>query len=65
MKGSPVRKLHIIWLTYEYHNDRQSQTYNMLVMSAKIIGSGLATISIAGTGVGIGVIFGAFLLAAS
>lgn len=29
----------------------------MLFESAKIIGSGLATISIAGTGVGIGIIF--------
>lgn len=33
----------------------------MLVQCAKLIGAGLATISIAGTGVGIGIIFGAFI----
>jgi F-type H+-transporting ATPase subunit c len=37
----------------------------MLLQSAKLIGSGLATISIAGTGVGIGVIFGALITAYS
>ena len=37
----------------------------MLILSAKMIGAGLATISIAGTGVGIGVIFGSLLLAVS
>jgi len=37
----------------------------MSLLSAKIIGGGLATISIAGAGVGIGVIFGSLLLAFS
>jgi F-type H+-transporting ATPase subunit c len=33
----------------------------MLLNAAKLIGSGLATISIAGTGVGIGIIFAALI----
>ncbi len=37
----------------------------MLINSAKLIGSGLATISIAGTGIGIGIIFGALINAYS
>jgi F-type H+-transporting ATPase subunit c len=37
----------------------------MLLNAAKYIGSGLATISICGTGVGIGVIFGALINAYS
>lgn len=37
----------------------------MSVLSAKIIGGGLATISIAGSGVGIGLIFGSLLIAFS
>jgi len=36
-----------------------------LVNSAKLIGAGLATIGLVGAGVGIGVIFGAFLVAYS
>jgi F-type H+-transporting ATPase subunit c len=34
----------------------------MLVESAKLIGSGLATISLAGSGVGIGIVFGSLVL---
>jgi F-type H+-transporting ATPase subunit c len=34
-----------------------------MLASAKIIGAGLATISIAGSGVGIGVLFGALIMA--
>ena len=37
----------------------------MLLVSAKLIGSGLATISLAGTGVGIGVVFGSLILGIS
>jgi len=37
----------------------------MLLAAAKLIGAGLATISILGTGVGIGVIFGALINAYS
>jgi F-type H+-transporting ATPase subunit c len=37
----------------------------ILLKSAKIIGAGLATISLAGTGVGIGVVFGCLLLSVS
>ena len=37
----------------------------MLLNSAKLIGAGLATISIAGTGVGIGIIFAALISAYS
>jgi F-type H+-transporting ATPase subunit c len=37
----------------------------MSILSAKIIGGGLATISIAGSGIGIGLIFGALLIAFS
>lgn len=34
----------------------------MIITAAKYIGSGLATIGLAGTGIGIGIIFGAFIL---
>jgi F0F1-type ATP synthase membrane subunit c/vacuolar-type H+-ATPase subunit K len=34
-----------------------------LIQAAKLIGAGLATISMAGTGVGIGIVFGSFLIA--
>ena len=34
----------------------------MLLISSKVIAAGLATISIAGSGIGIGCIFGCFLL---
>lgn len=37
----------------------------MLVTCAKIIGAGLATISLAGAGVGIGVVFGCLVLGAA
>ena len=37
----------------------------MLLNAAKLIGSGLATISIAGTGVGIGIVFAALINAYS
>jgi F-type H+-transporting ATPase subunit c len=33
----------------------------MIVIAAKIIGAGLATISIAGAGVGIGIVFGSLI----
>jgi F-type H+-transporting ATPase subunit c len=34
----------------------------MLLKSAKLIGAGLATVSLAGAGVGIGVVFGSLVL---
>lgn len=34
----------------------------MLLQSAKLIGAGLATIGLSGGGVGIGVVFGAFII---
>lgn len=37
----------------------------MLLQSAKVIGAGLATISLAGSGVGIGVVFSSLILAIS
>jgi F0F1-type ATP synthase membrane subunit c/vacuolar-type H+-ATPase subunit K len=37
----------------------------MLLLSAKMIGAGLATIALAGAGAGIGSVFGAFLVALS
>jgi F-type H+-transporting ATPase subunit c len=37
----------------------------MLLLEAKFIGAGLATISLLGSGVGIGIIFGALLLSYS
>jgi F-type H+-transporting ATPase subunit c len=37
----------------------------MLINAAKLIGSGLATISIAGTGIGIGIIFSSLINAYS
>jgi len=36
-----------------------------LIVSAKLIGAGLATIGVVGAGIGIGVLFGAFLLSIS
>jgi len=37
----------------------------MLLQSAKLIGAGLATIGLAGAGIGIGTIFGGFLISLS
>lgn len=37
----------------------------VLIKSVKILGAGLATISITGAGVGIGVVFGSLVLASS
>jgi F0F1-type ATP synthase membrane subunit c/vacuolar-type H+-ATPase subunit K len=37
----------------------------MLLLAAKMIGAGLATIALAGAGAGIGSVFGAFLVALS
>jgi F-type H+-transporting ATPase subunit c len=37
----------------------------MLLSAAKLLGAGLATISLAGTGAGIGVVFGSLLLSVS
>ena len=39
--------------------------YNMLLQAAKFIGAGLATIGLAGAGVGIGTVFGALVLGTS
>jgi F-type H+-transporting ATPase subunit c len=36
-----------------------------LIMSAKLIGAGLATIGILGAGIGIGILFGALLISLS
>jgi F-type H+-transporting ATPase subunit c len=36
---------------------------SLMLASAKIIGAGLATIGIAGSGVGVGLVFGALILA--
>jgi F-type H+-transporting ATPase subunit c len=38
---------------------------NVILIASKKIGGGLATIGLAGAGVGIGVVFGAFLIAYS
>jgi F-type H+-transporting ATPase subunit c len=35
----------------------------MLVLSMKLLGAGVATVGLAGAGIGIGIVFGAFLLA--
>jgi F-type H+-transporting ATPase subunit c len=37
----------------------------MLLRAGKVIGAGLCTISLAGPGIGIGIVFGAFTLALS
>jgi len=37
----------------------------MLVLSAKLIGGGLATIALSGAGVGIGIVFGSLILGVS
>jgi F-type H+-transporting ATPase subunit c len=37
----------------------------MLIVAAKLIGAGLATISLAGAGIGIGTVFGALVIALS
>jgi F-type H+-transporting ATPase subunit c len=37
----------------------------MLVLSAKLIGGGLATIALSGAGVGIGIVFGCLILGVS
>lgn len=38
---------------------------DIFVTCAKLIGAGLATISLAGTGIGIGVVFGALIIGTS
>jgi F-type H+-transporting ATPase subunit c len=42
-----------------------NSTETLILILAKKIGAGLATIGLAGAGVGIGVVFGAFLIAYS
>jgi F-type H+-transporting ATPase subunit c len=42
-----------------------NSTETLILILAKKIGAGLATIGLAGAGVGIGVVFGAFLIAFS
>lgn len=37
----------------------------MLIIAAKLIGAGLATVGVAGAGIGIGVVFGSYLIALS
>lgn len=37
----------------------------MLITAAKLIGAGVATVGLAGAGIGIGSVFGAFLIALS
>jgi len=37
----------------------------MLVQAAKLIGAGMAAVSMSGTGAGIGILFGAFLVSMS
>lgn len=37
----------------------------MLLNSAKLLGAGVATVGLTGAGIGIGVVFGAFVLAVS
>ncbi len=37
----------------------------MLILAAKLIGAGMATIGVAGAGVGIGIVFGSYLIALS
>ncbi len=37
----------------------------MLVTAAKLMGAGVATVGLAGAGIGIGTVFGAFLIALS
>jgi F-type H+-transporting ATPase subunit c len=37
----------------------------MLLASAKLVGAGLATISLAGTGAGIGIVFGSLVVSVS
>lgn len=43
----------------------ETQGYSMLLQAAQKIGAGLSTIGIAGSGVGIGVIFGALIMGTS
>ena len=44
---------------------KEFQKYFMLLQAAKYIGAGLATIGLAGAGVGIGTVFGALVLGIS
>src|SRR3989338_2832734 len=45
--------------SFHYYN------FSMFLLAAKLIGAGLATISLAGSGVGIGVVFGSLLVSLS
>jgi F-type H+-transporting ATPase subunit c len=53
----------------DYHNPLLRFTLNinirMILQAAKFIGAGLATIGLAGAGVGIGTVFGALVLGTS
>lgn len=44
---------------WHYHT---LENYQTMLQSSKIIGAGLATVGLAGAGVGIGVVFGALIL---
>jgi F-type H+-transporting ATPase subunit c len=47
------------------YGDRNTKIKIMLIKAAKYIGGGLATISLAGSGVGIGIVFAALVLSSA
>ena len=53
------------WLLSEPDKHKPSNGWFMLLQAAKYIGAGLATIGLAGAGVGIGTVFGALVLGIS
>lgn len=54
------------FLTNKYlHAFKYNSNIYMLLQSSKIIGAGLATVGLAGAGVGIGVVFGCLVLGVS
>ena len=53
---------------HNFHNGSSApfrEFIAMVIIAAKIIGSGLASMGVIGSGIGIGIIFGSYLLALS
>lgn len=54
-----------MFVCFKFMVVQKTPLYIIATSSAKLIGAGLATIGLAGAGVGIGVLFGAYLVAMS
>ena len=55
----------IKFICLNFRKNTLKNLFNMLLQAAKFIGAGLATIGLAGAGVGIGTVFGALVIGIS